>query len=93
MRANLTSTLWRVTVTEDFAASATGSSPHSVARSWNLTFADLSDQAPLVPLYKQPEVQECECAADRGFLSLRFPAPWPSGSRFSSKRHQSSQKM
>lgn len=60
-----------------------GTSGVFVAKSWNLTFADASEQAPLVPLYKQPEVQVCQCAADRGFLTLRYPAPWPTGSKFS----------
>ena len=67
----------RVDVTDSGAGGA------YVARAWNLTVADGSSQAPLVPLWKQPEVQVAECAADRGFFTLRFPAPYPRGSAFS----------
>jgi len=65
------------------AVTDSGADGEFVLRAWNLTFSDLADQAPLVPLYKQPEVQEAECAADRGFFTLRFPAPEPTGSAFS----------
>jgi len=37
----------------------------------------------VIPLYKQPEVQEFDCAADRGFFKIKFPSPWPTGSTFS----------
>lgn len=60
---------------------ATDLAPDTTQRSWNLTLNEESNQAPLVPLYKQPEVQVTECAADRGFLTLIFPAPY-AGSAF-----------
>lgn len=53
-----------------------------IAHAWNLTFSLESDQYPVIPLYKQPEVQEFDCAADRGFFKLIFPSPWPTGSTF-----------
>ena len=73
-----------LTETPSFSSSVSPSSQEeNVQRVWNLTINAKSDQSPLVPLFKQPEVQRIECAADRGFLTLHFPAPHDTGSAFS----------
>jgi hypothetical protein len=67
---------------EAVLVSLTEKRQNGVQRVWNLTINEKSDQYPLVPLFKQPEVQIFECAADRGFMTFEFPAPYPSGSTF-----------